>query len=373
MSGVSTTAVVVRAVTAGATLEEVDIEGPHPGEVLVRVAASGICGSDLHVLHGRSPVAVFPLVLGHEGAGVVAEVGDGVTGVAAGDHVVLALYGPCHACANCQTGHFTRCDGAPRVSAISGRMADGSTRVRGASAAPLYPFCGLGTMAGYVVVREAQLVRVDPTIPLDLICLAGCGVTTGLGAVFNIAQVSPGDTVAVVGCGGVGLNVVQGARIAGATTIVAVDSNPLKLDLARRLGATHTADPTGVGILAAIVGVVPGGVDVAFEVVGSPELVAEAFNATRPEGTCVMVGSPPPASTIPIDGRALFNGRRLLGCLGGSNVPARDIPRIAALYQQGSLDLDTLVTRRRPLVEFAEAIGETERGEVARSVLTIDG
>jgi len=372
VSAVQTTAVVVPDVATGARLEDVEIDRPHPGEVLVRVVASGICGSDLHVLHGRSPVAVFPLVLGHEGAGVVEDVGEGVSAVVAGDHVVLALYGPCHHCANCQTGHFTRCDGTPRVAAISGRMADGSTRVRGRSAGTLYPFCGLGTMAGYVVVREAQLVRIDPAIPLDLICLAGCGVTTGLGAVFNIAQVSPGDTVAVVGCGGVGLNVVQGSRIAGATTIVAIDNNPLKLDLARRLGATHTADPTGAGILAAVHAVVPGGVDIAFEVVGSPDLVAEAFVATRPEGTCVMVGSPPPAATIPIDGRSLFNGRRLLGCLGGSNVPARDIPRIASLYQQGTLDLDTLVSRRRPLDDFAAAIAETERGEVARSVLTMD-
>jgi len=372
VSGVHTSAVVVRDVATGPRLEEVDIEGPHPGEVLVRVVASGICGSDLHVLHGRSPVAVFPLVLGHEGAGVVEQVGDGVSTVVTGDHVVLALYGPCHRCPNCQTGHFTRCDGAPRVAAISGRMADGSTRVRGRPDGALYPFCGLGTMAGYVVVRETQLVRIDPAIPLDLICLAGCGVTTGLGAVFNIAQVSPGDTVAVVGCGGVGLNVVQGARIAGATTIVAIDTNPLKLELARRLGATHTADPTRAGVLAAVHGVVPGGVDVAFEVVGSPDLVAEVFTATRPEGTCVMVGSPPSGSMIPIDGRALFNGRRLLGCLGGSNVPARDIPRIASLYQQGRLDLDTLVSRRRPLADFAAAVGETERGEVARSVLTMN-
>jgi S-(hydroxymethyl)glutathione dehydrogenase/alcohol dehydrogenase len=315
---------------------------------------------------------VFPLVLGHEGSGVVEEVGAGVSSVVAGDHVVLALYGPCHTCANCQTGHFTRCDGPPRVSAISGRMADGSTRVRGRPDDALYPFCGLGTMAGYVVVRETQLVRIDPAIPLDIICLAGCGVTTGLGAVFNIAQVAPGDTVAVVGCGGVGLNVVQGSRIAGATTILAIDTNPLKLDLARRLGATHTADPTRAGILAAVHAVVPGGVDVAFEVVGSPDLVAEVFTATRPEGTCVMVGSPPSGSMIPIDGRALFSGRRLLGCLGGSNVPARDIPRIASLYQQGTLDLSTLVTQRRPLADFAVAIGETERGEVARSVVTMD-
>ena len=335
----------------------------------MRVAATGVCGSDLHVLHGTSPVAVLPTVLGHEGAGVVEGVGAGVTDVTLGDHVVLALYGPCGRCRYCRTGRFPLCEGPSRVAAITGLMEDGTTRVNDADGAPLRPFVGLGTMAGYAVVRDTQVVKVDPTIPLDLICLAGCGVTTGLGAVFNIAQVGPGDTVAVVGCGGVGLNVVQGARIAGATAIVAIDTNPRKLELAAALGATHTADPSSSGVRAAVDAVVPGGVDVAFEVVGVPALVAETFTATRPGGTTVMVGSPPNGTTIPIDGRALFSERRLLGCTGGSNVPARDIPRIAALYRDGSLDLSALVTRRRPLAEFAEAVADAERGEVARTVL----
>jgi S-(hydroxymethyl)glutathione dehydrogenase / alcohol dehydrogenase len=366
-TGVATRAVTVR--ESGPAIEDVEVEHPHAGEVLVRVAATGVCGSDLHVLHGTSPVAVLPLVLGHEGAGVVEEVGEGVVDVGPGDHVVLALYGPCGRCQYCRSGRFPLCDGAARVAAVSGRMEDGTTRVRASSGEALHPFCGLGTMAGYAVVREAQLVKVDPGIPLDLICLAGCGVTTGLGAVFNIARVAPGDSVAVVGCGGVGLNVVQGARIAGATTIIALDTNPRKLELAARLGATHTADPSVAGTRLAVSAIVPGGVDIAFEVVGSPELVAETFTATRPGGTCVMVGSPPAGSTIPIDGRALFAERRLVGCTGGSNVPARDIPRIAALYHEGSLDLETLVTRRRPLEEFADAVADAERGEVARTVL----
>jgi Zn-dependent alcohol dehydrogenase len=263
------------------------------------------------------------------------------------------------------------------------------------------------------------VVRIDDDLPLDVLCLAGCGVTTGLGAVFNIAQVATGDTVAVVGCGGVGLNVVQGARIAGATTIVALDTNPAKLDLARRLGATHTllttpsapavaggpvgSSPTGhadpgaggpastpgtpgtpgtprtsaaagtAGTIAELVGeVVPGGVDFAFEAVGSPGLVAEAFQATRPGGTCVMVSAMPPGATIPIDGRALFADRRLRGCIGGNNVPAVDIPRIATLYRQGRLDLDALVSARRPLDDVAVAIDETGQGAVARSVVVLD-
>jgi S-(hydroxymethyl)glutathione dehydrogenase/alcohol dehydrogenase len=311
------------------------------------------------------------MVLGHEGAGVVEGVGEGVTSVAAGDHVVLALYGPCGTCDQCRTGRFVLCDGTARVAAISGRMADGSTRMRLDDGATLFPMVGIGSLADHAVLRADQVVAVDPAIPLDLICLAGCGVTTGLGSVFNVADVRPAESVAVIGCGGVGLNVVQGARIAGASPIVAVDTNPRKLELATRLGATHAVDPGDRGIVAAVHEVVPRGVDIAFEVVGVPALVAETFLATRPGGRCVMVGSPPAGEPIPLDGRALFGERRLLGTTGGSNVPARDIPRIARLYAEGLLDLDTLVSARRPLADFASSIAETERGEVARSVVVM--
>jgi S-(hydroxymethyl)glutathione dehydrogenase/alcohol dehydrogenase len=364
-------AVVVRSVADGPRLEEIEVDPPGAGEVRVRVAASGICGSDIHMLHGRSAIDAFPMVLGHEGAGVVEDVGDGVHRVTPGDHVVLALYGPCGACDLCRTGRFVLCDGTARVAAISGRMADGSTRMRLAGGETLFPMVGIGSLAEYAVLRDEQVVAVDPEIPLDVICLAGCGVTTGLGSVFNVADVRPGESVAVVGCGGVGLNVVQGARIAGATTIIAVDPNPLKLELATRLGATHAVDRGDAGVIATVQRVAPRGVDVAFEVVGVPELVADAFLATRPGGRCVMVGAPPPGQSIPVDGRALMSERRLLGTMGGSNVPVRDIPRIAQLYSEGRLDLETLVSARRPLGDFASSIGETERGEVARSVVVM--
>ena len=344
---------------------------PHSGEVLVRVAASGICGSDMHVLHGRSVLDAFPMVLGHEGAGVVEAVGPDVDAVAPGDHVVLALYGPCGACAWCRAGRFVLCDGQARIAAIGGRMGDGTSRLQLGDGEPLYPMAGIGSLAELAVLRAEQMVKVDPAIPLDLICLAGCGVTTGLGSVFNVADVQPGESVAVVGCGGVGLNVVQGARIAGATPIVAIDTNPRKLELARQLGATHVIDPEAAGVVDAIHSVVAGGVDVAFEVVGRPELVAQAFASTRLGGRCVMVGSPPAGEPIPIDGRALFGERRLLGTMGGGNVPARDIPRVTKLYAEGALDLDTLRSTRHPLADFATAIAETERGEVARSVVVM--
>lgn len=368
--------VVLRDLETGPQLVDFEVDPPGPGEVLVRLLASGVCGSDIHVLHGRSNAVTLPVVMGHEGAGVVEEVGPGVTAVRPGDHVVLALYGPCHQCPSCSVGRFVQCDGTARVQAIFGRMADGSTRLHGPDGTDLHPMVGTGTLAEYSVVRDSQLVRIADDIPLDLACLAGCGVTTGLGAVFNIAEVAPGDSVAVVGCGGVGLNVIQGARIAGASTIIAIDTNPAKLSLASQLGATHTVD-TGEAagspdLVEAVNAVVAGGVDVAFEAVGSPALIARTFLAARAGGTCVMVGSPPPGATIPIDGRGLFMERRLLGCLGGSNVPARDIPRIMDLYRQGRLDLDTLVSARRTLDDFAVALAETERGDVARSVVVFD-
>ena len=352
----------------GAGVEDVDVLEPAEGEVLVKIAASGLCGSDMHVLHGRSVVARYPMVLGHEGAGVIEAVGAGVTKVAPGDHVVIALYGPCGTCTPCLTGDIAHCDGAARTANIFGTMADGTTRLRQGDTV-VYPMVGCGSLAEYAVVRAAMVVPIDRDVPLDVICLAGCGVTTGLGAVFNAARVAPGDTVAVVGCGGVGLNVVQGARLAGAKVIVAIDTNPTKLELAGRLGATHVIDATTTEMADGVAAIVPRGLDFAFEVVGSPTLVAATFALVRSGGTCVMVGSPPSDTVIPIDGRLLFADRTLIGTMGGNNVPQRDIPRIVDLYRSGRLDLDTLVTQRLPLERVHEAIDAAEAGTVARSVI----
>lgn len=362
-------AAVVRDVEHGVALETVEVDEPQAGEVLVRLVASGICGSDLHVLHGRSNAASFPMVLGHEGAGVVEAVGPGVDGFAPGDHVVLALYGPCGDCPACALGRFVHCEGAARVEAIFGRMADGSTRLHTAEGDALHPMVGTGTLAEYEVVRAAQLVKIDDDLPLDVLCLAGCGVTTGLGAAWNVAELWPGAAVAVVGCGGVGLNIVQGARIAGATTIVAVDPSPSRRALAEQLGATAVVDPTGTDITEAVRSGAGRPVDVTFEAVGSPEVVAQTFDAVRPGGLCVVVGVMPPGTTIPIEGRSLFADRRLVGCIGGNTLPRRDIPTIAALYRQGSLELDALVSTRHALDDVSAAIAEAQAGEVARTVV----
>ncbi len=352
----------------GAKVEDVEFGDPRAGEVVVKIAASGLCGSDMHVLHGRSVVARYPMVLGHEGAGVIEAVGPGVINVVPGDHVVIALYGPCGACRPCLIGDIAHCNGTDRMANIFGTMGDGSTRLRQGDTV-VHPMIGCGSLAEYAVVRAAMVVPIAPDIPLDTICLAGCGVTTGLGAVFNAAKVGPGDTVAVVGCGGVGLNVVQGARLSGAKTIIAIDTNPTKLELAGRVGATHCVDASTTEMADGVAAIVAGGVDFAFEVVGSPDLVAAAFELVRPGGTCVMVGSPPTGTKIPIDGRALFADRRLVGTTGGNNVPHRDIPRIVDLYRSGRLDLDTLIGQRLPLTRVHDAIAAAEAGTVARSVI----
>lgn len=351
------------------TVEDVDVEAPRRGEVLVRVKASGVCRSDLHALEGESPVSQPPMVLGHEGAGIVEEVGPEVTGVSVGDPVVIALYGPCGTCGECRAGDITNCWSETRTQNMYGRMPDGSTRLslRGE---PIAPMCGSGSLAELSVVREAQLVKIDPEIPLDLACLAGCGVTTGIGAALNIAQVRPGSSVAVIGCGGVGLNVVQGARIAGAARILACDIQQTKLDLASDLGATDCAlVPPGESLTEAIKARFPAGVDYAFEVVGHTPLVTEAFDATRPGGTTVMVGAPAPGTQVVLDSRVLFSDRRLLGCMGGGNIPARDIPRIMRLYQQGSLDLEKLVETRIGLEAVNDAFDALRKGETVRTVV----
>jgi S-(hydroxymethyl)glutathione dehydrogenase/alcohol dehydrogenase len=350
-------------------VEPVEIAEPGPGEVLVRIAASGVCRSDLHVVEDRSPVARLPMVLGHEGAGQVEQVGAGVSGLRRGDPVVIALYGPCGSCEACRSGDVPRCSGTARLNGALGLMGDGRSRLslRGQ---PVHPMIGCGSLAEYALVRESQLVAIDPDIPLECACLAGCGVTTGLGAALNTAAVQPGSSVAVLGCGGVGLNVVQGARIAGAARIIAVDPQPGKLDLAADLGATDAVrvEP-GMDVPAAIRALVPRGVDYAFEVIGAPEVVRQAFAATREGGTAVMVGSPPPGAEIAVDGRLLFGDRRLLGCMGGGNVPQRDIPRIMRLYRSGALKLEPLISQRLTLDEVNLAFDALRAGELARSVV----
>ena len=350
-------------------VRDVDLGEPRAGEVTVRVAAAGICGSDLKALDGKSPVTPhLPLVPGHESAGVVSQVGPGVTSVRPGDHAIVAMTGPCGRCPHCRAGRFARCTGPTRGS-IMGLMTDGSIRLR-VDGAPARPFIGVGAFAEYVVVNEPMVVPIPEEIPLDVASLLACGVITGVGAVINSARVEPGSSVAVIGCGGVGLNVVQGARLAGAATIVGVDVAAEKAALARDFGATHTVVPDDGDLTAAVLAVVPEGVDYAFDVTGVAGVLTAAFNATRDGGTTVMVGSPPSAAPIEIPPQKLFFSRTLRGCSGGDGVPARDLPRLVDLYLAGRLELDALITERAPLPEINEVIERVRAGKVARAVIT---
>ncbi|TDD73415.1 zinc-binding dehydrogenase [Actinomadura rubrisoli] len=360
-------AALLREYGAPLQIAEVEVAAPETGEVLVAIAASGVCGSDLKAIDGKSPVVShLPCVLGHESAGVVEAVGPGVTSVKPGDHVVIAMNGPCGRCRNCARGKAHLCSGRARMATIMGLAADGGTRLSSGGEA-VRPYIGIGSFAEKAVVGEAMCVKVGRDAPLDLLALTACGVITGVGAVLNTARVEPGSSVLVVGCGGVGLNVVQGAVLAGATTIIAADVARSKLALAAEFGATHTvlADdlPAQVGEI------VRGGADYAFDVTGVPEVLAKAFAATQPGGTTVMVGSPAAGRNLEIPPGLLFGSRRLMGTQGGDATPARDLPLLVELYQRGRLNLDGLVSERVPLDAVNEAVAHVRSGAVARSVI----
>lgn len=346
---------------------EIDVLPPGPGEVRIKIAASGVCGTDGHAIEGTHPMPVRPVVLGHEGAGIVDRVGEGVTGLQPGDHVVCALAVPCGRCRQCRRGLSQHCNSPDRRQAMSGVMADGGSRIRYGDG-PAYPFFGVGTLAEYTTVRQKQAIAIDSSLPLEEFCLAGCGVITGYGAVLNVADVRPGDTVVVVGAGGVGINVVQAARAAGASTIVAVDSVADKLDLARKFGATHVFEPT-TDFAGAFAEIEPDGADVVFEVVGKPELLATCLGLTRTGGTCVMVGIPPMGTQLSLDAFTLVANRRLLGCRGGAVVPTRDIDRLVTLYRAGALNLAGLIGQRVELDDVPGVIERLGRSSFARSVV----
>jgi S-(hydroxymethyl)glutathione dehydrogenase/alcohol dehydrogenase len=360
-------AAVLREFGAPMEIADVEVEEPRDGEVLVRVAASGVCGSDVKAIDGKSPVVrELPYILGHESAGVVAATGAGVTSVKPGDHVIIAMNGPCGRCRNCARGRAHLCSGRARLSAVMGLMGDGTTRlsIDGAAARPMI---GIGSFAEYAVVGEATCVKVSKEASLDLLALTACAVVTGVGAVLNTARVEPGSSVLVVGCGGVGLNVIQGAVLAGGTTIIAADVVDAKLKTAEEFGATHAvlADdlPAQVGEI------VKGGTDYAFDVTGNAEVLAKAFSATQPGGTTVMVGSPPSGQTISVPPQTLFASRRLMGTQGGDAMPSRDLPLLVDLYRRGRLNLDGLVSERVPLEKINEAVEHVRAGAVARSVI----
>jgi S-(hydroxymethyl)glutathione dehydrogenase / alcohol dehydrogenase len=347
-------------------LEEVELDPPKEGEVLVRMVASGVCHSDLHVVQGTHPTDL-PVILGHEGAGIVETVGPGVRGLRPGDHVLLTWLPYCGRCRHCVRGRPNRCE---NVAWYDATLEDGTCRFH-RNGQRIHHY-NTSSFAERSVVPARTAIPVDPDLPLHELALMGCAVMTGVGAVLNTAGVRPGDTVAVVGCGGVGLNAVQGARIAGATRIVAVDVVPAKLELARELGATDAVDASASDPVEAVRDLVPGGVDHAFEALGRPATIETTLALTGRGGQAVLIGMAPPDARVAFDALTVtLEERCVRGSWYGSCLPLRDFPLLVDLYRGGSLRLDPLIAECG-LEDVNDAFRRMEAGETARSVIVYE-
>src|SRR5438132_5821543 len=356
------------------TLEDVEIDKPMAREVLVRTVASGVCHSDLHFVDGYYPFPA-PAILGHESAGIVEEVGEDVTYVKPGDHVITCLSVFCGQCEFCLGGRPSLCDqvGTGRGRGQPPRLTFGGE--------PCGQFASLSSFAEQMLVHEHAVAKVRDDMPLDRAALIGCGVTTGVGAVFRTARVEAGSTVAVIGCGGVGLNCVQGAALAGASRIVAVDTNPFKLKLAEQFGATDVVDASGTDPVEAVRSLFPGrpgfggpsgGVDYSFEAIGLKVTAEQAFGMLKKGGTATIIGMIPPGTNVELPGIDFLNEKKIQGSVMGSNRFRQDMPRYVELYLAGRLKLDELVSARIKLDEVNDGFIALARGEVARSVIVFD-
>jgi S-(hydroxymethyl)glutathione dehydrogenase / alcohol dehydrogenase len=346
-------------------IEEIDVEGPRAGEVMVRMAASGVCHSDLHTQQGIHPCHL-PAVLGHEGAGIVEAVGDGVSDLGRGDHVILSWLPYCGRCRFCLSGRPVLCDDLGWSDA--GTMTDGTTRFSKDGRQILHSTSS--SFAEVTVVPAQTAIKVDESLDLGALALLGCAVMTGVGAVFNTAGVRPGDSVAVVGCGGVGLSVVQGARIAGAVAIVAIDPVEAKRELAKRLGATHAIGAKSGDTSSQLREILPEGADFAFEALGRPETIETALGLAGKGGTAILIGMAPPSAKVAINPLAMtLSEQAIKGCWYGSCRPPTDFSRLVDLYRNGALDLESMVTRKCRLEDVNDAFAAIERGEVARTVI----
>jgi S-(hydroxymethyl)glutathione dehydrogenase/alcohol dehydrogenase len=346
------------------TIENVEVAQPIGREVLVRTVASGVCHSDLHFVDGYYQFPT-PAILGHEAAGIVESVGPHVTEFKPGDHVIACLSVFCGHCAYCLTGRTHLCQSRPvRTPQEPPKLTwNGS---------PVNQFANLSAYAEKMLVHENGLVKVKNDMPLDRAALIGCGVTTGVGAVLNTARVEAGATVAVYGAGGVGLAVIQGARIAGAGMIIAVDVFEKKLAQARELGATHTVDASKGDPVKAIREMTGGGVEYAFEAIGLKKAAEQAFECIRPGGTATVIGMIPVGQKLELEGSVFLREKRIQGCSMGSNRFKVDMPKYVDFYQRGLLRLDEMITRRGRLEDVNEAFRAMKAGEVARTVLMFD-
>lgn len=346
-------------------VEEIVVGAIEDDEVLVRLAASGVCHTDLHVKNYGGMGLEYPILLGHEGAGVVEAVGATVETVAAGDRAILTWAASCGSCATCLRGAPRLCGENSPASRSMRRASDGRV---------LAPVLECGTFATHTVVHESAVVPLTQDIPLDRACLIGCAVSTGVGAALNTAKVWPGSTVVVIGCGAIGLSAIQGARIAGAERIIAVDLVAAKLEWAEQMGATDAVEASAQDPVAAVSELTHGnGADFAFEAVGSAELVAQIIRMLGHAGTAVTIGVPAPGSVATVDLGAISDRRlSLLSSWGGDPLPREDFPHLVSLYESGDLDLDTMITRRIGLDDVEEAFRAMEAGEVIRSVILLE-
>ncbi len=353
-------------------IDEVDLEGPRFGECLVRLAATGVCHTDSYTLSGRDPEGLFPTILGHEGAGVVEEVGAGVTSLAPGDHVIPLYIPECRQCKYCLSGRTNLCN-AIRTTQGQGLMPDGTSRLS-LGGRLVHHYMGTSTFAERSVVPEIALAKIRRDAPLQKVCLLGCGITTGIGAVLNTAKVEPGSSVAVFGLGGIGLSVVQGAVMAGAERIFGIDANPAKFELARQLGATETLDPRELDDVAAwLVDATDGGVDYSFECIGNVEVMGQALACTaRGWGTAVIIGVAGAGEEIHTRPFLLVTGRRWMGTAFGGTRGRTELPGLVDRYMSGRIKVDEMVSQTLPLEQINRAFELLHEGGVIRSVIRLD-
>ena len=358
---------------AGEPLEiaSVDLEGPKAGEVLVEIKATGVCHTDAYTLSGADPEGLFPAILGHEGAGVVVETGPGVSALKRGDHVVPLYIPECRACPACLSGKTNLCT-AIRETQGRGVMPDGTSRFSRAGKT-LHHYMGTSTFANFTVVPEIALARVRDDAPFEKVCYVGCGVTTGIGAVLNTAKVQAGDRVVVFGLGGIGLNVVQGARMAGASMIVGVDLNPARKAIAGKFGMTHFVNPAEIegDLVPHIVNLTGGGADFSFECVGNVKLMRQALECCqRGWGTSVIIGVAGAGQEISTRPFQLVTGRTWKGTAFGGARGRRDVPKIVDWYMEGRINIDDLITHVMPLEKINDAFRLMHEGKSIRSVVT---
>lgn len=368
-----TQAAIFRAVGAPLSIEPITLDAPRASEVQVKVKAVGLCRTDLHVMRGERRVAMAPMVLGHEAAGIVEQVGDAVTGIAPGDHVVLTFIPGCGRCRWCARGLHHLCAEGPRIT--QGPQLDGSYRRSDAQGHDVGAFCMIGGFAERTVVDQASVIVIDKDVPLDLAALVACGVPAGVGAARHRAKVKAGDSVLVVGCGGDGMNVVQGARLCGATTIIAADVVDAKLDWARGFGATHTVNARGEALTKAVLDLTEGvGVNHAFVCIDPPATLLPAFRATQKAGNVVVTAiTPDTVKSIDIPPIELFATQKaVMGAVYGFISPRLQIPELLRLYRTGDLRLAELITRTYALADINQGYADLDAGKNLRGMVLFD-